>query len=60
MRALFDDVGLIVSVENMRTLGYPGDDLAFAPHLLLLDLLKTAVGRFFVYRITTFTQTSGV
>ena len=31
MGALLDDIDIVVSVEYMRTLGYPGDDLLFAP-----------------------------
>ena len=60
MRALLDDIDAVVSVDYMRTLGYPGDNLLFAPYLLLLDFLKTVARRFLVDGIATFTQTSGV
>ena len=31
MGALLNDIDIVVSVEYVRTLGYPGDDLLFAP-----------------------------
>jgi hypothetical protein len=60
MRALLNDIDVVVSVDYMRTLGYPGDNLLFAPYLLLLYFLKTVARRFLVDGIATFTQTSGV
>ena len=52
-------IGVIVSVENVGTLRYSGDDLLFMPYLLSLDLFQTVVGRF-LDGIATFTQTSGI
>lgn len=60
LRALLDRVDVIVSIKDIRPLGKFAEVLLFFADLLFPYLLVAVVWRLFVYRVTTFAQTSRV